>query len=108
MPAEINDREERRVLLYKSKEGKEARRTTEAYFEQNGDLILYTQDIGEIFRRVWGDSDYEYWVTVKAEHKDEVLLALLSVLVGGEENAADDFKNFLESKGIPCEFSSWT
>ncbi len=34
-------------------------------------------DIGEDVEKYWGDSDYEYWVHVKAEYVPDVLLNLI-------------------------------
>ena len=43
----------------------------------NGDLQIAGQDIGKAPSEVFGDSDYEYWLTVAAAHKDALLLALI-------------------------------
>jgi hypothetical protein len=40
----------------------------EAYIDNNGDLVLAGCDLGEPVREVWGESDYEYWRRVRAEH----------------------------------------
>ncbi len=75
----------------------------EAYIDENGDLVLAGYDLGESVREIWGDSDYEYWRRVKAEHVPEVLLQLL------QERFSDDseFRQWLEAKGIGAEFRSW-
>ena len=41
---------------------------------ENGDLQLSGQDVGKLPEEQFGDSDYEYWVTVPKEHKDRLLL----------------------------------
>jgi hypothetical protein len=41
----------------------------EAYFD-DGKLVIEGQDIGETVEEVWGDSDYEYSVTV---HSNEII-----------------------------------
>ncbi len=66
----------------------------EAYFDENGDLVLAGYDLGESVREMWGDSDYEYWRRVKAEHVPEVLLQLLT------ERFQDDseFRRWPETK----------
>ena len=42
-----------------------------------GDLLFSGQDIGQAPKEFFGDSDYEYWLLLKAGEKDRVLLALL-------------------------------
>jgi hypothetical protein len=48
-----------------------------AWITPGGDLRLAGQDIGEAPKRVFGDSDYEYWLTVPSVRKDDLLRALL-------------------------------
>ncbi|MDQ1352743.1 MAG: hypothetical protein QG657_3049 [Acidobacteriota bacterium] len=86
----------------------ETSRFTHAEIDEQGKLIMYTQDIGKTPEEVWGDSDYEFWVTVLAEHKDMLLLALIEKLYAGRFSAVDEFRDFLESKGIPHKFENWT
>jgi hypothetical protein len=74
---------------------------------EDGRLEISGQDLGDAPEKYWGDSDYEYWVSVRPEHKDWVLLALIEKLYGGHSAADSDFMEFLRSKGIPYEFGSW-
>jgi hypothetical protein len=75
----------------------------QAYIDDNGDLVLAGYDLGESVREVWGDSDYEYWRRVRAEHVPEVLLQLLK-----ERFSVDtEFRQWLETNGIKAEFQSW-
>ena len=46
----------------------------DAVIRENGDLVLEGCDNGQAVKSMWGDWDYEYWVTVKSEDKDSVLL----------------------------------
>lgn len=39
--------------------------------------------------------------------KDRVLLALIKVRYGGHFSAVDEFRDFVKSRGIPCEFGTW-
>jgi hypothetical protein len=55
----------------------------------------------------WGDDDDEYWLTVPAEEKDRVLLALLEGLYRGRFDAVSRFRDLLETKGIPYRFVNW-
>ena len=79
----------------------------DAEIRGNGDLQFSGQDLGEAPREFFGDSDYEYWLTVSKEHKDDVLLLLIEKLYGGNSSAVSEFKRLLESSGIPSEFHSY-
>lgn len=75
-----------------------------ARIDDEGSLVLEGYDIGELVREWWGDSDYEYWLKVAADDKDTVLLWLIK-----ERFPTDsEFREWLNSKGIPSEFHSWT
>ena len=63
--------------------------------------------MGEAPRKFYGDSDYEYWLTVSKEHKDDVLLLLLEKMYSGNTSVISEFKELLESSGIPCKSHSW-
>ncbi len=95
----------RKIQLY------EYRGETSIYIDaeigDSGDLLLSGQDIGKAPEEYWGDADYEYWVHVPAEHKDDVLLALVEKVYGGNRSAISDFRAFLKEKGIPSTFHSW-
>lgn len=95
----------RRIKLYESR-GKTSI-FINAEIKQNGDLQLSGQDVGEAPKEYWGDSDYEYWLTVPGEHKDDVLLLLIERLYRGNASVVSEFRELLESSGIPCEFNSW-
>lgn len=85
----------------------ETSRFTHAEIDKKGKLMVYTLDIGKMPEEIWGDSDYEFWVTVSAKHKDKLLLALIEKVYGGHFSAVDEFREFLDSKGIPNQFGNW-
>jgi hypothetical protein len=89
-------------------EAGETSRYIQAEIRQDGDLVLSGQDVGRAPREFWGDSDYEWWVSVSSNHKDDVLLALLEKLYGGNPAAIEEFRDLLEARGIKSEFHSWT
>ena len=95
----------RRIKLYESKG--ETSIYIDAEVKGNGDLQLSGQDVGEAPSMFYGDSDYEYWLTVSKEHKDDVLLLLLEKMYGGKPSVISEFRELLESSGIPCKFNSW-
>jgi hypothetical protein len=72
--------------------------------DEHGDLLFSGQDVGEAPRKVFGDADYEYWLRIKAEHKDQVLLALLARWYAGNARLITEIGDLLASRGIPSEF----
>ncbi len=74
-----------------------------ARIEESGDLLLEGQDIGPAVEKFWGDLDYEYWLRVRKEHKDAVLLHLLR----DQFDSESAFRAWLEKRRIPCEFHNW-
>jgi hypothetical protein len=69
---------------------------------ESGDLVLAGQDIGAAPTEIFGDSDYEYWVTVRAADRDAVLLQLLVERFDDDR----DFMEWLKARAIPYEFFS--
>ena len=51
-----------------------------AEIRESGDLVLEGQDLGPLVDSVWGDSDYEYWVTVPAPHLNDLVRRLIKEL----------------------------
>jgi hypothetical protein len=72
-----------------------------------GDLILEGHDNGEGPLMAWGEDEYEFFLTLQAPNKDRVLLALLEKLYAGNPSLISEFKHYLESKNIPCEFYNY-
>ena len=93
------------VSLYEQRG--ETSRFIDAEINKDGDLVVSGQDVGKAPREFWGDADYEFWVYVPSEHKDDVLLALMEKLYGGNGSAVSDFRDLLKSRGIPNEFDTW-
>ena len=94
-------------------------------------LVIQGQDVGPGVAAIWGDSDYEYWLTVSPEHLGRVTSGLADKL--GEPDASDggspndemlldllekawargvfetdvDFRQWLDEIGVPSEFASY-
>ncbi|WP_295447503.1 hypothetical protein [uncultured Thiodictyon sp.] len=94
------------VIRLVDADGTDQRHIT-AEITSTGDLLLSGQDLGPLVREVWGDSDYEYWLTVPASEKDRVLLMLLEIAYAGDEQAVNKLREALDSRGIPCKFDSY-
>ena len=74
---------------------------------ENGDLLFSGQDIGNAPEEIFGDSDYEYWLTVPASEKDRLLLALIEKHYAGYALVVSSLREFMESKNIPYNFYSY-
>ena len=72
--------------------------------KKNGDLLFSGQDIGDAPMEIFGDSDYEYWLTIPAKEKDRALLALIEKHYSGDVMVISKLHELMESKQIPCEF----
>src|SRR3954463_11327181 len=79
----------------------------DANINEAGDLVISGQDTGEAPSQLFGDRDYEYWLTVRSQHKDDALLALIEKLYAGDTRAEIRLRELLEGKGIPCEFHNY-
>jgi len=42
----------------------------DVHIKENGDLLFSGQDIGKAPEEIFGDSDYEYWLTIPAAEND--------------------------------------
>ena len=74
--------------------------------KKNGDLLFSGQDIGDAPSEIFGDLDYEYWLTVPAAEKDRLLLALIEKHYAGNPSVISELRELMESIGIRCEFYS--
>jgi len=75
--------------------------------KENGDLLFSGQDIGDAPEEIFGDLDYEYWLTVPAAEKDKLFLALLEKHYAGNAMVISELREFMQSKQISCEFYSY-
>ena len=69
-----------------------------------GALLFSGQDIGAAPSELYGDSDYEYWLTIPAKDKDKLLLALLEKYLSGNHKVISELRQLCEAKGISCGF----
>lgn len=72
-----------------------------------GSFVLAGQDIGEAPMRIFGDSDYEYFLSVKADEKDRLLLELPAEKLRGDERARTTLAGWLDERGIRYELASF-
>ena len=75
--------------------------------DEDGNLLFSGQDIGSEPEEIFGDSDYEYWLTVPAAELVRLLLALLEKHYAGDALVISTLRELMESKQIPCSFYSF-
>jgi hypothetical protein len=94
--------------------------TVEAYFDEKESLVMEGYDIGKKVKEAWGDSDYEYSVTISNDElnklyplfglapgaKDELLLFLQQNY--NTNSGFTDFTHLLQDHNIDFETFSWT
>jgi hypothetical protein len=73
----------------------------------DGSVFMETQDMGEQVERIWGDSDYEFWIDVPAGALTKLVFALLRNRYAGQAGAVDEFRDFCKKEGIDHEWDSW-
>jgi|SRR5689334_6148288 hypothetical protein len=116
----------KRVVLFSGEISSGTMSHTDASINDEGDLVIATQDVGAAPRLAFGDSDYEWWIVVRAGHTSRVLdllqhdagvtdddreiqlLTLLERKFGGRISSPDDLQKWLDNNGIPYEFSSFS
>jgi len=74
---------------------------------EKGGLQLDAQDMGKLVEEIWGDSDYEFWVTIPPEGLAKLARALVKKLYASRERAVDEFQQLCIDEGVPHERGSW-
>lgn len=102
--------------------------------EDTGSLVIEGHDVGRAVSAAFGDSDYEYWLTVNRENKlrlfelfdesdpeavavaigcskdkdrDKALVALIQKHFS-QHDVVSKLQEVCEARGIPCEFFSYS
>ena len=75
----------------------------------NGDLQISGQDLSpRVAQTFGGDVDeYEYWITIGANDKDRVLLALLAAFYDGKPDGDERLKALLSAHNIEHRFQNY-
>jgi hypothetical protein len=92
----------------------------ELYFDEQDQLILDGYDIGKTVEEVWGDSDYEYTITIFPEEVEK-LYPLFDVLPGNRKKLLRELKKrfrdnsaftllgeFMDAHDIAYSAYTWT
>jgi hypothetical protein len=106
------------IILFKL-ENSGIKVTIEACFDEEN-LVIDGYDIGSVVEKYWGDSDYEYSLTIKASEviklyplfktKEGDKAGLLQAIAAeyNDNSCYSNFRAFLDRNGIRYESFSWT
>ncbi len=72
-----------------------------------GSMVMAGQDLGAAPRKFFDKDEYEYFLGVKAEQKDRLLLHLMQHVFGGEEGTRSAIAEWLDERNIPYELHSF-
>jgi len=75
--------------------------------QHDGGVVIQAVDLGDVPKRFWGSSGYEYLVDVPAAATGRLLLLLLKEKYAGNVGAVEDFREFCKSNDIAHQFSTW-
>ena len=99
--------EVRREPLYRG----EAASGGEIYIDlvamSDGSVVIAGQDLGTFGAPGSDDSDYEYWLTIPAEARDELLFELVLDRFKGDPKAVSTFQAWLAERSIANSFHSF-
>lgn len=82
-------------------------RSVRLSLKDDGAILMDAQDMGPLVEKVWGDSDYEFWVHVPPEAVGTLAFELLREKYAGQLGAVDAFRDWCKTHGIAHEFDSW-
>ena len=74
-----------------------------AEISEKGDLVVDGCDAGELVEEMFGDWDYEYWLTIPEKFKDTIMLHLIK----DRFSSVHEIEKWLDQLEIPSEFSSY-
>ncbi len=86
-------------------------KTTGRYIDASinaaGSLYITGVDDGPLTSAFFGKSDYEYFITIEAQHTDLLLLHLIKALHGHDAEITSALMKIANENGIPYSFASY-
>lgn len=70
-------------------------------------FVVDTQDEGPATEALWGDRDYEFWISVKREAWGALLIALAREFLANDPDATDRLRDICRRHGVAHEWGSW-
>src|ERR1700686_3823180 len=75
-------------------------RSVRLTLDDDGAIKMDAQDMGPTVTRIWGDSDYEFWVHIAPAALPKLAFELLREKFAGQLGAVDAFRDWCEAHGI--------
>lgn len=94
------------VIEISRREGVEFR-SVRLTLEDDGTIKMDAQDMGPTVVKIWGDSDYEFWVRVAPSAVPRLAFELLREKFTGQPGAVDAFRDWCKAHAVEHEFDSW-
>ncbi len=82
-------------------------RSVRLNIEDDGTVTMDAQDMGPSVEKIWGDSDYEFWIRVAPAALPKLAYELLYEKFAGQLGAVDAFRDWCKAHGVEHEFGSW-
>jgi hypothetical protein len=86
-----------KISIYDQKSPNGDHNVLDVKIDEGGQLVMEGHDLGPGVEIAFGDSDYEYWLTIPTDYKDTVLLHLIK----DKFVSSHDFEKWLKLKSIP-------
>ena len=81
-------------------------RSVHAHLEEDK-FRIETQDMGPTVEETWGDDDYEFWTTVPRKAWGELIIAMVTEFLSGDEHATDRLRDICQKHKVDHEWSQW-
>lgn len=75
--------------------------------EKDGALVIAGQDLGTAPRAMFGDGDYEYWITIPPPHA-AIEVSVLREVANGDPGGSRAIRAWLDERSVPFGFHSYT
>lgn len=75
--------------------------------DEHGALVISGQDLGGAPRAMFGDVDYEYWITIAGKDAGDLDIATLRQVANGEPGGSRAVREWLDERGIRFRLESY-
>lgn len=72
-----------------------------------GSLVIAGQDLGRAPNELFGDSDYEYWITIPPRYAKDIDIATLREVANDEPGGSRAIRAWLEERGVRFRLGSY-
>ena len=91
--------------LFRSNAGGELR-SNRLTLNEDGSIVMDTQDIGSTADEMFGEREYEFALTIPAQALPRLAFLLLAERFQGQPDAVDRLRGLCRGEGVPHSFSN--